>query len=77
MRNENDQLCKCTPHFRTRALQEVFREAIGNIKKDVMSKPKAHILAVAKENTQCIIPEIKHTHTKIKSMNSNSGTCFI
>lgn len=69
MCDENDQLCKRAPHFRTGALQEVFREAIGNIEKDVVSKPKAHILAVTKENTQCIIPDIK----KKKSMNSNTG----
>lgn len=75
VRNENDQLRKRAPHFGAGALQEVFREAIGNVEKDVMRKPKAHILAVTEENAQGIIPKIKKKQEVF--MKSNSRTCFI
>lgn len=59
MCNKYYKLRKSSSHFSTRAFQKVFREAIWNIEKDILCKPKAYILAVTKKYAQSIIPETK------------------
>lgn len=90
MCNKNYKLCKCTSDFCTWTFQKVLRETVWYIKKDIMSKPKTHILAVTEENAQRVIPktetsmnigaleqgEVTMKKEKLSFLYTISGSCW-
>lgn len=59
MSDEDDELGKCSTDLSARALEQVFREAVGVCKQNVVCKPVAYILTVSQQDAEGVIPRGK------------------